>query len=174
MKIKLLITLLLICVIGLCSCSAKTNNNSNKSISSTSTEDKSTNENNNANGNTTVNNIAEETEDTDSNFTDTTIQSLDDVENYLKDAGVLTGEKTEMAAAMVGAVNGFKYLDSSVEVYEFDIESEAYKKLLETNEMDLSDLGMTIPVNAINGKYVLYCDESDTKEDIIKVFNEMK
>lgn len=75
---------------------------------------------------------------------------------------------------MVGAVNGFKYLDSSVEVYEFDTESEAYKKVLETSEMDLSDLSITIPVNAINGKYVLYCDESDTKEDIIKVFNEMK
>ena len=174
MKKKLLITLLSICVIGLCSCSAKTNNNSTKSISSTSTEDESANANNNANENTTVNNTTEETETNDSNVTDTTTKSLDDVENYLQTAGVLIGEKTETAAVMVGAVNGFKYLDSSVEVYEFDTESEAYKKVLDTSEMDLSDLSITIPVNAINGKYVLYCDESDTKEDIIKVFNEMK
>jgi hypothetical protein len=173
MKKKLLMTLLSICFIVLCSCSK----NNTTSVTNTNTVDESTNEN----VNTDESNKIEEAETTDSNDTTsnndsevTTVQSLDDVENYLKSAGVLTGEKTEMAAEMVGAVNGFKYLDNSVEVYEFDIESEAYKKVLETNEMDLTDFGTTIPVNAINGKYVLYCDESATKDDIIKVFNEMK
>ena len=61
-------------------------------------------------------------------------KSLEDLAAYLVDKGVATGEKTEPMYQMIGAVGGFKYLDSQIEVYEYDTDSEAYKTIAETGE----------------------------------------
>lgn len=49
------------------------------------------------------------------------------MEEYLLEKGLLSGERTEMAADMVGAVSGFKY--GGTEIYEYDMESESYQTL---------------------------------------------
>lgn len=49
--------------------------------------------------------------------------TLADLEAYLLEKGVLDGERTEVEAEKVGAVDGFGYQDSNVEIYEYDTDS---------------------------------------------------
>ena len=45
-------------------------------------------------------------------------KTLDDIESYLLDKGVLSGERVQMGAELIGAISGFKYKDSVGEIYE--------------------------------------------------------
>ena len=45
--------------------------------------------------------------------------TLADLETYLLENGVLNGERTEVNAEKVGALEGFSYPDSNVEIYEY-------------------------------------------------------
>ena len=92
------------------------------------------------------------------------------IEDYLLKKVVLSGERTEMAADMVGAVSGFKYGDS--EIYEYDTSSEEYKELSSGNAIPLKGMeDYLISPLAVNGKYVLMGEAS---EDLIQAFKDFK
>lgn len=92
------------------------------------------------------------------------------MEDYLLGLGLLTGERTEMAAEMIGAESGFKYGD--VEIYEFDESSDSYQKLAAGESVELEGMeGFGISAAAVNGKYVLVGSPS---EEVINAFNEYK
>ena len=96
--------------------------------------------------------------------------TLEDMESYLMDQGVLEGEKTEPAAIMIGAAKGFKYLDSGIEVYMYDTGSDTFKDLVKTGSVTLEGFNIEMPVSAVNGKFVLLYDKDD--DGVIKVFND--
>ncbi len=92
------------------------------------------------------------------------------MEDYLLKKGVLSGERTEMAADMVGAVSGFKYGDA--EIYEYDTSCEEYKELSSGNAIPLKGMeDYLISPLAVNGKYVLMGEAS---EDLIQAFKDFK
>lgn len=96
--------------------------------------------------------------------------SIADIENYLLDKKLLSGERTEMASEMVGAISGFKY--ENAEIYEYDTSSEEYKELSAGNSIPLEGMeDITVEALAINGKYVLMGEASD---DLIKAFKDFK
>lgn len=101
--------------------------------------------------------------------TNETKASLDDIEKYMIDNGAVSGQKTQMAADMVGAINGFKYSDSNVEIYEYDINSKNYKALAKGKKIPIEGLdGYEISAVSINGKFVLLGDPS---KDAINIFD---
>ena len=100
--------------------------------------------------------------------------TLADLETYLLDQGVLTGEKTETAASMIGATSGFKYADSNAEFYEYDENSDAYKTLSSGGSVEIEGMsGYAVSATAINGKYVLI-SSGDVSQELIDAFNSFK
>lgn len=102
--------------------------------------------------------------------------SLSGLEEYLLSEGVLTGERTETAASMVGAVSGFKYADTGAEFYEYDEASEAYKKLSAGEAIELEGFdGFEVSATAINGKYVLITSsEGSVDQALVDAFKAYK
>lgn len=100
--------------------------------------------------------------------------TLADLETYLLDQGVLTGEKTETAASMIGATSGFKYADSNAEFYEYDEKSDAYKTLSSGGSVEIEGMsGYAVSATAINGKYVLI-SSGDVSQELLDAFNSFK
>lgn len=100
--------------------------------------------------------------------------TLADLETYLLDRGVLTGEKTETAASMIGATSGFKYADSNAEFYEYDENSDAYKTLSSGGSVEIEGMsGYAVSATAINGKYVLI-SSGDVSQELLDAFNSFK
>lgn len=99
--------------------------------------------------------------------------SLRELENYLKDKKLLSGNRRDMSdgAYMIGAKTGFRYSvgEKRVEIYEYDINSTEYKELKKTGVSNI--LGYEINVNGVNGKFVLYCDV-DNSQEVIKAFKQ--
>lgn len=94
---------------------------------------------------------------------------LSDLENYMLNEGMLSGDKIEMAADMVGATAGVKYADCNTEIYEYDINSEKYISLSNGEEIELEGMpGFTVKAVSINGKFVLMGDPS---QEVIDCFN---
>ena len=62
-------------------------------------------------------------------------QQDNSMEDYLLDKNLLSGDRIEMAADMVGALSGFKYGDT--EIYEYDTSSEEYQELSSGNSIPL-------------------------------------
>lgn len=97
--------------------------------------------------------------------------TLADLETYLLDQGVLTGEKTETLASMIGATSGFKYADSNAEFYEYDENSDAYKTLSSGGSVEIEGMsGYAVSATSINGKYVLIAS-GDISQELIDAFN---
>lgn len=94
---------------------------------------------------------------------------LGDLVDYLKSFDLLKGEETEMAASMIGAMYGVKY--DTVELYEYDINSDAYKSVVKTNKVILTDFDMEFEVDGINNQFIVICGNADNKEEIIEKFN---
>lgn len=93
-------------------------------------------------------------------------KSLKGLSEYLLEQGVVSGTTEEPLYQYIGAIGGFKYLDSNVEVYEFDTTSDTYSSILSTNEVS----GLT--VSAINGPYVLiFSTGSTVNQSVIDAFN---
>ena len=82
-------------------------------------------------------------------------KNIGEVETFLNENNYLTGEKSDTMYQLIGAVNGFKYIDSHIEVYEFESASKA-------KECELK--------SGINGKYVIYCEKADNKDEIVSAF----
>lgn len=97
-------------------------------------------------------------------------QQDNSMEDYLLDKNLLSGDRIEMAADMVGALSGFKYGDT--EIYEYDTSSEEYQELSSGNSIPLKGVdGYTVGALTINGKYVLMGEASD---DLVKAFKDFK
>lgn len=126
---------------------------------------------------TTISENNEDNGDNDNkNDVSTEESSLTDLEEYLLSVGVLSGERTETAASMIGALSGFKYADSYVEIYEYDVNSEEYKKLSSGESVELDGMaGVSIKATAINGKYVLIASyENSISQDAVDAFTSYK
>lgn len=106
------------------------------------------------------------TETTTENMTEAVSdKSLNGLAVYLLDKGVVSGETSETFYEYIGAIGGFKYLDSDVEVYEYDTSSDTYKSILDTNSVS----GLT--VSAVNGPYILIFSNGNSNQDVIDAFN---
>ena len=93
--------------------------------------------------------------------------TLEELEAYLLDAGVLSGEKTEVDAEMMRAEDGFKYAESNVEIYEYDVNSDVYDALATGGCVGFSDEFHTVgPFSAetVNGKYVMIATGEVSRE----------
>ena len=80
--------------------------------------------------------------------------TLDDLESYLLEQGVLSGKRTEVDAEKIMAEAGFAYKDSNVEIYEFAPGSSVYDALAVGGSIGFDN---TDPISAetVNGKYVM-------------------
>ena len=90
--------------------------------------------------------------------------TLADLETYLLENGVLNGERTEVNAEKVGALEGFSYPDSNVEIYEYDMDSFPYDSLATGGcvgftyaETDTTpaETGGPFSAEAVNRQYVM-------------------
>ena len=100
-------------------------------------------------------------------------KTLEDIENYLLDKGVLSGERVQMGAELIGGIAGFKYKDSVGEIYEYDTESEEYQKLANGEEIPLQGMdGFTLKAISVNGKFALFGE--DVPQELIEAFNSFK
>lgn len=111
--------------------------------------------------------VNENSEDVSGNETE---KNISDIESYLLDKGVLQGERIQMGAELIGAISGFKYKDSIGEVYEYDTNSEEYKKLSNGEAVSIEGMeGYAITPASINGKFVLFGES--IPQDFIDAFN---
>lgn len=92
-----------------------------------------------------------------------------DIEAYLLEKKLLSGDRIDMASDMVGAISGFKY--ENTEIYKYDMESESYKNLIKENKITLKDFGVDLIPLAVNQEYVLFGEASD---ELITAFKEFK
>lgn len=99
-------------------------------------------------------------------------KKLTDLVAYLKKKKLISGKGTKMEASMIGAKSGIKY--SGVELYEYNTNSKAYKALVKSKKVELKDFNMTITVSAINGKFIILCEDAKNKSKIIKAFKNFK
>lgn len=82
-------------------------------------------------------------------------------------------EKVTMAAEMVGAIEGKKFVisdDNAAEIYLFDESSDAYKKAKETGKLTLEGFGQFDII--MNGLYGILPDNAN--EDVIAIFKSIK
>ena len=92
------------------------------------------------------------------------------MEDYLLSEGVLEGERTEMAASIVGAETGFKY--GTAEIYQYDPESDAYKALEAGEGVTVEGFNMTMKPKAVNAGYALFSSASgEVSQELIDAFN---
>lgn len=111
----------------------------------------------------------------DSNKEGSALDSIDTVSKYLVDSKLVSGDPIKMESSLIGAKNGVKYTKPlKVEIYEYDTNSKEYKAVKETNKITISSFNMEIGIDAINGKYVLICEDGQAKDSIVKAFKEMK
>lgn len=91
-------------------------------------------------------------------------QSFDGLCDYLVSENVIQGERSEAMYSYISATNGCKYLDSDVELYEYDMTSDTYKSIVETKTV------MGINVYAINGPYILIFSNDTANQAVIDAF----
>ena len=98
--------------------------------------------------------------------------TLEDLESYLLDEGVLSGEKTDADAELMLAEAGIKYADCGVEIYEYDKNSDTYDSLATGASIGFDNAG-PFSAKAVNGKYVLIATGEVSQElvDAFKNFN---
>lgn len=101
------------------------------------------------------------------------ITDVNSVAQMLIEQNLITGDSTPVYVEMIGAVNGIKYEDQGVEIYEYDTSSNAYKTLKAGGEVPLEGMdGYTVGADAINEKFVLiFSNEKD--QAIIDAFESL-
>ncbi len=98
--------------------------------------------------------------------------ALSDLEQYLLNQGVLSGNRTDVFAQMIGAKSGIKYKDSGVEIYEYSPDAKEYKELVKGNPVTIEGFEeVEITAKAINGNFVLIETQDKTaSQDLINAF----
>lgn len=84
-------------------------------------------------------------------------------------------EEVSMAASLVGATKGIKYqlaADSAVELYQFDMASDAYKKAVAENKLVLEGFG-TMDVTVKDG-FAIYLGNTPDAAKLREIFNSLK
>lgn len=94
--------------------------------------------------------------------------TLEDMESWLLEEGVLSGERTEADAELMRAEDGVKYADSNVEIYEYDINSDTYNNLKSGASVGFDNAG-PFSAKAVNGKYVLIAT-GEVSEELVDAF----
>lgn len=161
MRRKIIALLLCICISGI--------------IAGCGSDDKTsgtdaTNENNSGQAQESETNETQEPEEETK-----TERSLDDLAAYLKDQGIITGEATETSAEMIGAIEGVKYADNNIELYQYDTSSEAYKTLEAGEELGIEGLeGYAVKAAAVNEEFVLILSNDGENADAVNAFTSYK
>lgn len=105
-----------------------------------------------------------------------TVNKFEQFEKGLTEANI-SFEVNEKAASMVGAKEGYGYIfadGTAVEVYLFDVFSDAYKAASKNNQLTVQSFGMTLDV-VFNGDICIYFnDEPTDKATIMNIFNSIK
>ncbi len=96
--------------------------------------------------------------------------TLEDMESWLLEEGVLSGERTEADAELMRAEDGVKYADSNVEIYEYDINSDTYNNLKSGASVGFDNAG-PFSAKAVNGKYVLIAT-GEVSEELVDAFKD--
>lgn len=80
-------------------------------------------------------------------------------------------ERVTMAAEYIGAKTGYKYKTDgyNVELYQFDPDSDAYKRAVSDNAVTMDGFG-TIPAYVHDGLAML-CTYGDLPQSVLDVFN---
>lgn len=94
--------------------------------------------------------------------------TLEDMESWLLEEGVLSGERTEADAELMRAEDGVRYADSNVEIYEYDINSDTYNNLKSGASVGFDNAG-PFSAKAVNGKYVLIAT-GEVSEELVDAF----
>lgn len=111
--------------------------------------------------------------DITNNSTKQTEKTLEELEKYLLEKGVLSGKRIKKEAKLIGAISGFTYMDSSGEIYEYDINSENYKKIIDGERIPILGMeGLDVKAASVNGKFVLIGD--DVSKELMDAFNSFK
>ncbi len=96
--------------------------------------------------------------------------TLEDMESWLLEEGVLSGERTEADAELMRAEDGVRYADSNVEIYEYDINSDTYNNLKSGASVGFDNAG-PFSAKAVNGKYVLIAT-GEVSEELVDAFKD--
>ena len=94
--------------------------------------------------------------------------TLEDMESWLLEEGVLSGERTEADAELMREEDGVRYADSNVEIYEYDINSDTYNNLKSGASVGFDNAG-PFSAKAVNGKYVLIAT-GEVSEELVDAF----
>ena len=94
--------------------------------------------------------------------------TLEDMESWLLEEGVLSGERTEADAELMRAEDGVRYADSNVEIYEYDINSDTYNNLKSGASVGFDTAG-PFSAKAVNGKYVLIAT-GEVSQELVDAF----
>ena len=94
--------------------------------------------------------------------------TLEDMESWLLEEGVLSGERTEADAELMRAEDGVRYADSNVEIYEYDINSDTYNDLKSGASVGFDNAG-PFSAKAVNGKYVLIAT-GEVSQELVDAF----
>lgn len=98
-------------------------------------------------------------------------KTLDDVVTAIESSVELSDDKMEPSYEMIGAIGGVKYVGSKLELYEYDMDSDAYKDVSKDMKITLEGFNLELTASAINGQFVLFCEDSADKDKIIESFN---
>lgn len=102
------------------------------------------------------------------------ISNVNDVAKALIEQNLLSGEPTEVYPEMINALDGIKYPEQGVEIYEYDTSSDTYKMLKDGSEIPIQGMdGYTIKADAINNKFVLIFS-NEKNQTIIDAFNKLE
>ena len=166
MKKKILV-LLCIVSIGICGC-GKTN-----VVKSNATPSSATEKSSEIQGSEKSNTDSIKSTESEDSEVENEDRSLEGLESYMLENGCLVGDKSEKSAELVGAISGFGYSGSEIEIYEYNTSSDSYK-LIENGE-DVPIEGMddySVHFAAVNGEFaLLFSNIGDADQDIIDIFN---
>lgn len=166
---KKIVTLLLVSIMALSGCGGNSNTDSNADSNNSTVQEDTEKDSNDTKETEPVQedeNLPEESEN------DTTEdRSLAGIEQYMLDGGYLTGEKTQKAAEMLGAIDGFGY-DCGIEIYQYDTSSDTYASVVAGEEIPLEGMdGYSVKFNAVNGEFALiFSNGEEADQTIIDAF----
>lgn len=77
---------------------------------------------------------------------------------------------------MIEAIDGKQYEDGKIEIYQYDVNDTAYKKVITDGyEMTFGEMTISFKATAYNNGFVLYLtDEVENSDDIIEAFKNLK
>lgn len=102
------------------------------------------------------------------------LTSIEDFENEVKNLGI-SYTKTQMAAEYINAQSGIKLIsgDSQLEIYKFDINSNAYKTAEQKQKVTMDGFGDFDAI--VKNGYALMIDDNFPQYDkVIEIFNSLK